>query len=337
MPDTKIREAHALYKILEKNPRILKTNPQELIDKLEQLKKGLPLENEFISLALWMKKCVLIHKLDQNQMPKWTKEYYQVPDLFAVFKYNDNLYPVLIEVKAYNTKKLKFPNKYYNKLLAYSRLNKMPLLIAWKIPSFGLWFLFSIEHLKIVNKAYHINFGKAAQENLLSFLLGDFSIHFRPNIKFYIKLRKIEKRINNDTANNNIEEWKLEVEDACFYNHYGIKINKIPQLLIYMLTLTAFTEEINIDDNYIIIENKFIDENPQMIFASQMHSMAIVGLDNEYNPSSMDWESIIFNEKYQFSFESLEKAARQSMANDLVHCIGHIKPKTIPDFLEFTK
>ena len=83
------------------------------------------------------------------------------------------------------------------------------------------------------------------------------------------------------------------MEDACFYNHYGIKIKKYRNYQ-YMLTLTAFKEETIIDDNYIIIENNFIDKNPQMIFASQMHSMAIVGLDNEYNPSSMDWESIIF-------------------------------------------
>jgi len=154
--------------------------------------------------------------------------------------------------------------------------------------------------------------------------LGDFSIHFRTNIKYYIKLRKIEKILKNYTGNNNLEEWKLEVEDACFYNHYGIKIKKYRNYQ-YMLTLTAFKEETIIDDNYIIIKNNFIDKNPQMIFASQMHSKAIVGLDNEYNPSSMDWESIIFNEKYRFSFESLEKAVRQSMANDLLHFIGHLE------------
>ena len=67
--------------------------------------------------------------------------------------------------------------------------------------------------------------------------MGDFSIHFRTNIKYYIKLRKIEKRLKSGTGNNNLEEWKLEVEDACFYNHYVIKIKNTAITNICLLIL----------------------------------------------------------------------------------------------------
>jgi para-aminobenzoate synthetase component 1 len=78
------------------------TNPKELVDKINQLKRGLPKEDEFIALSIWMDKCTLIHKLDQEQYPGLSKQEYQVPDLFACYKYNGREVPVLIEVKSTN-------------------------------------------------------------------------------------------------------------------------------------------------------------------------------------------------------------------------------------------
>lgn len=298
MSNEKLREAQLLYKILEKHPRILKTSPNELIDKIEQLKRGLPKENEFTSLCLWMNKCALIHKLDQEQMPKWTKDHYQVPDLFIVFRNDDTLLPVLVEVKSTEDMKLTFSGNYYKKIKAYARLNRLPILIAWKVNKIGMWFLVDIDNFEKKQSAYHLDFGKAMVENLLSFLVGDFSIHFRPGIKLLLKYKKIKLISKEDKENAINSTWEMVIEEAFILNYKDDKINKISLLLLPMLSLTGIEYELIDENDYIIEIWKLSDESPRMILASRMHSHALVGFNEEYNPENIDWHNLIYNEKY---------------------------------------
>lgn len=227
MKDKKIQEAKLLYDIIEKHPRLFETKPEELINKLEQLKRGLPLENEFISLALWLGNCSLIHKLDQNQMPKWTKDHFQVVDLFAVFRHKEKLVPVLIEVKSTQEPKIKFSENYYRKIKAYAHLNKLPLLVAWKVVNYGMWLLVDIECFQLKEKAYHLEFQAAIKENLLSILLGDFSIHFRPGIKFTIKFEKEKLLSQKEEEGKRLEEWHMRITEASFLNYKGERVKTV--------------------------------------------------------------------------------------------------------------
>lgn len=110
MPDKQYDEAKLLYEALTKSRQPLKkatlsklarafglsTGTDELLARLHSLMSGLPVEDEFIALAVWMEKCKLIHKLDQEQFPASSTDEYQVPDLFAVFNYDGQEIPVLI-------------------------------------------------------------------------------------------------------------------------------------------------------------------------------------------------------------------------------------------------
>jgi Holliday junction resolvase len=331
MNNKKIQEAKLIYDIIEKHPGLFKTKPEELINKLEQLKRGLPLENEFISLALWMGNCSLIHKFDQNQMPKWAKDHFQVVDLFAVFRHKEKLVPVLIEVKSTQEPKIKFSENYHRKIKAYARLNKLPLLVAWKVVNYGMWFLLDIERFQRKEKAYHLEFQEAVRENLLGILLDDFSIHFRPGIKFIIKFEKEKLLSQKVEKGKRVEEWHMRITEANFLNYKGQQVKIVPSLLLYMLSLAGLEEKTRSDNKYL----SQIWELPKdcMIFASGMHGIAMVGIEGEYYPTKINWEEIIFNEKYKFTFDFLNKAARESMERGFVHIIGHIVPNTIPDFL----
>lgn len=332
MNDKKIQEAKRLYDIIEKHPKLFETKPEELISKLEQLKRGLPLENEFISLALWMGNCSLIHKIEQNQMPKWARDHFQVVDLFAVFRHKGELVPVLIEVKSSQGPKIKFSENYYRKIKAYARLTKSPVLVAWKVANYGMWFLVDIERFQRKEKAYHLEFQEAMRENLLSILLGDFSIHFRPGIEFIIKFGKEKLLSKKVEKGKKVEEWHMRIKEASFLNYKGQRVRIVPSLLLYMLSLAGLEEKTRNDNKYL----SQILELPEgrMIFASGMHGIAMVGIEGDYHPTKVNWEEIIFNEKYKFAFDSLNKAARESMEKGFVHMIGHIIPNTIPDFLK---
>lgn len=299
MTDRKFRETKFIYDFVKKYPRFFESKPDEVIHKFEQFKRGLPKEDEFISLALWMGNCALIHKLDQNQMPKWTKDHYQVVDLFAVLRNNNRLIPVLIEVKSQESRanknpKLIFSEAYYRKVTAYARLNKLPLLIAWKVGNMGLWFLVNITNFEQKEKAYHLELSRAMKENLMSLLLGDFSIHFRPGIKFQIEcdLKKVEKSVNHDSKE--IQSALFEIRKIEFYNYKCEPVHKIPGLLLYMLSLIYSNEEEEITGKKWYKNIEWPDGGT--IFASMLHGMACTGFEEIFDPKEIDWNKIIFEE-----------------------------------------
>lgn len=337
MREIKFREAKVLYEILEKHPRLFSTNPVELIDKIEQLKRGLPKENEFISLCSWMDNCALIHKLDQEQMPKWTKDYYQVPDLFAVFKYDNNLIPVLIEVKSQeklSTKnsKLIFSEKYYNKINAYSRLNKLPLLLAWKIGNRGMWILVDIAHFEKREKAYHLELGTALKEDLKCVLLGDFSIRFRPNINFVLKSEMVtQAKIRNSESNGmGFGQWKIV--EAFFQNYKKEHYTKIPYPLMQMLSYSSSEQKEEIIDKYFFKSIEW--PHGEMIFASMLHGLACMGgIEAIFNSIDINWAHVIFNEDYKFNLESIVKCIKECMDKGFIHIRGFLLPKTKPNFI----
>lgn len=81
-------------------------DPASLTERIKRLDLGLPAEDEFIFILSWLGKCSLVHKLDQDQFPRDSKKYLQVPDLLASFETKSGPKVVLIEVKATNKKKL---------------------------------------------------------------------------------------------------------------------------------------------------------------------------------------------------------------------------------------
>src|SRR5262245_32471512 len=72
---------------------------RDIVNRVRRLQIGLPAEDEFSVLLTWLGRCRLVHKLDQLQSPRESRERWCVPDLLAVFDYEGRDVPVLIEVK----------------------------------------------------------------------------------------------------------------------------------------------------------------------------------------------------------------------------------------------
>jgi hypothetical protein len=121
-------------------------DPAEVARSVRRLDIGLPAEDEFSVVCAWLGNCELLHKLDQQQVPVASRAKFQVPDLLARFKTQTNSVPVLIEVKSKQGNTLSFQPDYLERLIKYSELVGMPLLIAWKYHS--LWMLFELARKK---------------------------------------------------------------------------------------------------------------------------------------------------------------------------------------------
>jgi len=57
----------------------------EVTERVRLLDIGLPVEDEFSVVCALLRKCQLLHKLDQHQVPITSKQEFQVLDLLAKF------------------------------------------------------------------------------------------------------------------------------------------------------------------------------------------------------------------------------------------------------------
>src|SRR5215212_6336828 len=83
-----------------------------IAQRVRGLQRGLPAEDELMVLLHWLGKCRLVHKLDQPGYPPESRDYFRVPDLFAVFRHNGNDVPVHIEVKVTDDDRLSWTPAY---------------------------------------------------------------------------------------------------------------------------------------------------------------------------------------------------------------------------------
>lgn len=248
MADKQFDEAKLLYDLQTKSgldsideliPLLgLSNSTQELIERVDRLKKGMPAEDEFMALAVWMGKCKLIHKLEQESFPKSSSDKYQIPDLFAVFNYNGKEISVLIDVKVSEKEalpygKFRLTASKYKKMTSYANVVGLPLLIAWKIR--GYWALFDIREMRIHEAAYHIDFLGAMKADLMYLLLDSVHVVPMPGVSFTFVFEDLGITAKKT---NNVEEHKMITKAVRFTGYDGKPITKMstPQYILWLFT-----------------------------------------------------------------------------------------------------
>ena len=94
------KAAYELWELAQFAKFNLKGDRDLLAERLRRMAAGLPFEDEFIALLIWLGRCRFVHKLEQPGWPRSSRHDYEVPDLL-VFLSNDDgsVHPVLVEVK----------------------------------------------------------------------------------------------------------------------------------------------------------------------------------------------------------------------------------------------
>ena len=310
------------------------TNPKELVEKINQLKRGLPKEDEFIALSIWMDKCTLIHKLDQKQYPGLSKQEYQVPDLFACYKHDGEDVAVLIEVKSTKRRTLRFTNADYNKRMKYSQLTGLPILIAWHVKELDLWCLFELSKMQKKVSAFHIDFGTAIREDLMGVLLDNRIFTIKKGTKFMMQI-EVEKgtEVRNGT-DQTLKEFNGVVRDVGFVNAAGERIpldSLLSKFLHYTFFLVDTDVSITEDSNYVM--QTFYTTEDRMVFGYQILGVASFGTE-AFENSELNWLDIIRNESFRIKYEDVKSAAKEGVQKGVVTHIIRNVPKPVPRFLE---
>ncbi len=295
-------------------------------ERVRRLDVGLPVEDEFTVLCSWLGKCDLIHKLDQHQMPKESKQRYQVPDMLAHFSTQNDARPVLIEVKSKANQTLSFRPDYFEKLNNYANMLGSPLLIAWKFHS--LWILFEARHMKKAKANFNIRFDAALKENLLGVLVGDIAYKIGAGAGVHLKFQKEELFAVDENGDEKQETWKMRVSEVVFTSQTGEHLTDVSSDIQSLFTTWDLETHESHYDDHIWVRNTASGEGMQFAHG------ALVRLLDWQKPQGqrMSWRREARKEKLD-TIENFRAAVRKALDLKVVQYLFDIQPHSFPDFL----
>jgi len=326
-------QATLLYKVISKLGWLGK--PADIAEKVKQLQRGLPKEDEFVALCLWMGKCSLIHKLEQEQFPGLSKEKYQVPDFLGVFSLCNEDIPVLIEVKKTADIKIKpFTSVYHSRLMNYASLLKLPLLIAWHIERPNLWCLFDIGQVRRRRSAFHIDFQAAMNNNLLGVLFDDVIIKLKPGNRVLFRIRKEQGSEVRDSHTGRLQRFSGTLEEIVWFSSRDQRIaansvlGNLLESIFYLVDTDGKESE---DEQYMTLT--FYTTREENLFAHQLLGVMAFGLAI-LKDDKLNWLEVIKNNKFRMDYLSVRSALSQGVKDGAIAAIIKQNPAVRPPFLQ---
>lgn len=305
-------------------------DPKALLERVRQLQRGLPAEDEFALLLSWLGNCSIVHQLDQLQIPPDSKHAYRVPDLLAVFRYKGREIPMLVEVKSAAKNQLSWRPDYYGALRAYAHRLNMPLLIAWRKTGLGSWVLCDSSLLTLRRTNYHLTYETAVKGNLMCELAGDFMYVFRPGVGLHLRFQKL-KKVSSRSPDG--EWWQLRVKNACFTDADGNRMSTLgPGLWLMFLGTEQLTETATYPDYF---DHRFIiPEEAPMQSAHRLLGLATMGIVQK---QPVPWKQLMQKHRFSIDGPTLAQGARAAIERNLVRYIFHQQPAEMPQFLQSTE
>ncbi|MCD9489399.1 hypothetical protein GLP30_02125 [Photobacterium phosphoreum] len=304
---------------------------EALAKKVKRLDIGLPLEDEFSVLCGWLGQCKLIHKLDQQQYPIFSKDEFQVPDLFATFNLDGKNVPVLIEVKSSLKNVLSFTPQYIGKLKAYSNLLNLPILIAWK-NKFGIWTLNSLDSFQQAKKNYNLNINDSMCNSLMGHLVGDFAYSLGAGAGVHIQAKKTKlvdvEVVKKDTQWH--ENWETVIDDVYFTSYDGEKFRDLSTLAQQVFYAWDLSEETTVTDSHLTFHN--VCQESSILFA-QMALTRVLAFRSSFSEQQVRWRSVLGGNKILDSLADFRNGIIENMDKKIVHHIIDPIPKIMPKFL----
>lgn len=289
----------------------------QLIARVNQLDKGLIQEDEFIFIIKWLGRCKFIHKLEQLHIPVESKKKYTIPDILVEIETAEGLKTFLIEIKTSKKDKLSWTEQYYHGLQSYSNLVNIPILIAWKWDTFGIWTLFELKHFSKPEINYKINFETAAKESLLSKLFGDFIVTVSEDFGFHIEFKKVEKISDTNNKEGNLEiGWQSIVDNIYYSGRDNSKVSVFTKSIFALLTSFKTEEVITETDSHII--NTFKPAFEKMKFAQTIPTTLLRAFSKE---DSMNWLQCSIENNDPIPYQELLAGLSENFENGLIQFI----------------
>ena len=291
----------------------------KLVERVKQIDKGLVQEDEFIYILNWSNRCSLVHKLDQFFIPPQAKKKYTIPDLLVIFDHNGKKTPFFIEIKTSKDNKLSWTENYYCGLENYARETGIPILIAWKWSNLDIWTLFELKHFKKDITNFKIGFEKAHFENLMSLLVGDYTI-IPYNIGFHFKFKK-QKLIKEEQDQS---LWEAIFESIYITGESEEEIETVNSELFLFLFSLALEEEVSVEKDEYIIQSYRVRTDEFICAQSIPVRLAkLLSVDDNVN-----WLSKLKGQQFYIDYDKLYVSLSQCIEKHVIRNIFHTIPHT---------
>lgn len=315
------RDVHRVAEVFHELNHV-PVDKDKLSEEVVRILGGTAPEDEFMAIATWSGRCSLIHKLAPDKYPPPADGTYKVPDLVAVFDYEDRRIPVLIEVKSTFTSQVPgpveladFSPSYRQKLKNYGKMLGLPVLVAQQIKPSGLWVLVDLETIGADGKPF-VDF----KHDLSGILLGTFHLAFRDGTKFVMQLEKMAE----------IDPTKVTgvVRKASFVAADGTEIREThsPMVLLFGLGDPVETQD---DDGRMITITWEISEN--MAFINYQALRAAISFDKKLADDPFPWATILKSGKFPILASRIEDAIKD---HEFFGYSISTRPQEIPAFLK---
>jgi len=300
-----------------------KEDISKLIERVNQLDRGLVQEDEFIYIINWSRNCSLIHKFDQLQIPADSKDLYTIPDILVEINTPTGKKKFIIEIKTSKNKKLSWTERYFQGLKNYGQLLQIPVLIAWKWTDFDVWSLFDISHFEKPNKNYKITFEKAHTESLMSKYFGDCVIFPFQDFGFNISIKKVRKLGENHNEKGELViSWQTVVDDIYLTGKDNKRIEGFNKA-VFSVLLSMPTEESVIESETHIITRHTPHPNKMKYGQSVPISLVRAFTDGEVN-----WMQKVKNEDYPIDYKELMQGLEIGIEEESIRSVLFLKPKS---------
>lgn len=290
----------------------------ELIERVNQIDKGLVQEDEFIYLLNWLPNCISVSKIDQSTMPSSHSTHLGVSDLLAVFEIDGVRKSFLIEVKTSEKTKLSWSEKYVNKLKAYSELHNLPVLVAWKCTNFALpnWTLVSLDDFEKPHLNYKLEYTEALKKNLLSKYGRDYYVALYENFAIKLSFKK-EKKIKIEEDG---EIWDVNLDTFQLIGNKEHDISKLSIGLFALLLCLGINEEIDeVTETHITKTWKLFNAFTSI----QKVPLMLCRFNSE---EEISWLELIQDEKYPIKYDELFNDLKEALDLELVKHILFTTP-----------
>jgi Holliday junction resolvase len=294
--------------------------------RIKELEAGLAPELEFVAAVNWLGRTPAINRIDQVPLPPChgSAAELKVPDIICVASVDGRTLPFLIEVKRSSEAKLAWTEKYLAGLRGYAEALKIPLLVAWKYGH--IWTLTDSRHFEKKVDSYHLDFGKAVAENLMSLIFGDLLVQLTQRISFYLDAEISDGCSPLPQPPNLIPEgWHtMKLQGV------GFLLDNEPIALSSELTwlfLRAPTENVvNVTGE----KSVRVIHTPQPDTGFSLTDFALMLLlwDEKDEP---DWEHVV-RKAIPISASNIREELRRGIEIGVIKYVLEQKPVTVPDF-----
>lgn len=295
--------------------------------RLKEITNGLSPELEFIAAVNWLGRTLTINRLDQTPVPRCnaSTEDVKVPDLLCMALIEGRTLPCLIEVKRVWGDKIVWTEKYLSALRLYAEKLDLPLLVAWKRGH--IWTLTDSRHFTRKVTAYHLDWGQALRENLMSSIFGDLLVMLTDRISFYMDADvETDKPLPQPPRIMEPGQHTMTIKGAGFLLD-GNPIN-LSNELNWVVMRADMRNEVKVTGEK-SIRMAYTPEPDTMFSLTDLALMFLLWNEKEDEP---DWDRVV-REPVPISSENVRAALNSGIQAGVIQYVIQQTPGTVPDFL----